>query len=135
MPWVTIQNTLLTYNTTRLHSIKLYPRYLDGFFIMVRAFSSLVGFRIKQFLAMFVFDYVVLTCSKGTMSSSKTDWKSPPGALELISSLGRGWASELSSIFRSSVINGCLKWIWSQRMYPGSDETDSTTLSCMNFNN
>ena len=55
---------------------------------MVRAFSSLVGFMIKQFLAMFVFDYVVLTCSKGTMSSSKTDWKSPPGALELISSLG-----------------------------------------------
>jgi hypothetical protein len=23
----------------------------------------------------------ILTCSKGTMSSSNTDWKSPPGAL------------------------------------------------------
>ena len=37
-----------------------------------------------------------ITCSKGTMSSSKTDWKSPPGALKLISSLG--WSLKLSSI-------------------------------------
>ena len=59
------------------------------------------------------------------MSSSKTDWKSPPGALELISSLGPEHQN-----YPPSLEAQLLMVVWNEsdpsQMYPGSDETDST---------